>query len=132
MSDNLGEGECSQDNCIICLDKNNEALFRCFRCKTLYHKHCIVRWLERSQQCTVCREPLDADDILSGEDVIGTIGGGDYIAFDINAKNNIINYEMPDNSPILLYPKIVDSIYTTLNLIQLGLLCFVTIKVKYI
>ena len=43
--------------CPICLDeiKDNER-YQLLRCSHVYHKKCILEWLDRSNTCPTCRE----------------------------------------------------------------------------
>jgi hypothetical protein len=60
---------CSQPGCPICSEDfcvgNDETQLPCGH---LFHKHCVIPWLEMKQNCPVCRQELN-DDVPSQEEL---------------------------------------------------------------
>ncbi|PON90729.1 43kDa postsynaptic protein [Trema orientale] len=60
----LEEVNLKTDCCMVCLDKlssrSQKVLLR-MPCSHLYHKNCIVRWLETNHVCPVCRYAMPTD-----------------------------------------------------------------------
>ena len=53
----------SVDECVVCQEELNAssttlAVVRLPRCRHLFHKRCIVPWLERAQTCPKCRQSV--------------------------------------------------------------------------
>ncbi|KAL2488333.1 uncharacterized protein Fot_41625 [Forsythia ovata] len=53
-----------QEECCICLDKPcvGEEI-SILPCLHAYHSKCIIRWLELSVLCPLCRKPVDANNL---------------------------------------------------------------------
>lgn len=50
------EGSCSMKECMVCLEEflmGSEVV--CLPCGHIFHGDCIVRWLETSHLCPLCR-----------------------------------------------------------------------------
>ncbi|KAG4074346.1 hypothetical protein HA402_008755 [Bradysia odoriphaga] len=63
---NLEEKKCTKDDetCTICLKPNtdDEEIFAILPCKHMFHRTCILPWLERTNSCPVCRHEMPTDD----------------------------------------------------------------------
>uniref|UniRef100_A0A914C4Y9 RING-type domain-containing protein n=1 Tax=Acrobeloides nanus TaxID=290746 RepID=A0A914C4Y9_9BILA len=59
-----------KDQCPICLglfEDELEAILLKLPCKHLFHKKCIIPWLEKAATCPYCRSDLPTDDELYEE-----------------------------------------------------------------
>jgi hypothetical protein len=57
----IDEGSCTTRECSICLEdfcNGLEPEVVCMPCSHLYHRSCIVRWLQTSHLCPMCRFPM--------------------------------------------------------------------------
>jgi hypothetical protein len=48
------------ENCLICIENYTQGQFkRCLpKCKHIFHKKCIDKWLKKNASCPVCRDVL--------------------------------------------------------------------------
>lgn len=54
--------------CPICLqNRDNEAMATPESCNHMFHESCLLRWMESSHECPMCRKPL-VGDVESGQD----------------------------------------------------------------
>ncbi|XP_062149961.1 probable E3 ubiquitin-protein ligase RHC2A [Alnus glutinosa] len=57
----IDDGSCTARECSICLEEFCSGLepeVVCMPCSHVYHRGCIVRWLQRSHLCPLCRFPM--------------------------------------------------------------------------
>ena len=48
------------ESCSICLEEyiENEVLLKVNKCNHVYHKNCIMKWMDESEICPLCRETI--------------------------------------------------------------------------
>jgi hypothetical protein len=62
-----------EKKCSICLIKYKSTdILKEFPCKHLYHKNCILKWIEKSNKCPLCKYDIIGDiykvEIKKGEE----------------------------------------------------------------
>jgi hypothetical protein len=48
----------SDDICSICISQNNNEWCEIVDCMHIFHKDCLIRWLEEKNNCPICRKNL--------------------------------------------------------------------------
>ena len=59
----------STDECSICYDKYNQEVGK-LKCDHIFHKKCILKWLETSNTCPLCRENVIDCDECNGTELV--------------------------------------------------------------
>ena len=75
-----------KESCCICLSPRNIEKYTCPNCKKKFHLICIIKWLNESSSCPMCRTPIKSikftdkiyrfnnfknfDSIIGSEDIV--------------------------------------------------------------
>ena len=57
--------ESSEEDCSICYDDPDQTMVHLPTCKHLYHRKCILSWLQSHLNCPLCRQTISASSFLS-------------------------------------------------------------------
>ena len=57
--------ESSEEDCSICYDDPDQTMVHLPTCKHLYHRKCILSWLQSHLNCPLCRQSINASSFLS-------------------------------------------------------------------
>lgn len=55
----------AKEECVICFEKMTPSTSMTLGCNHVFHKVCMKRWGEQSDQCPLCRETLDVRSIMA-------------------------------------------------------------------
>ena len=55
----------SLETCAICREPMYKNLYT-FECEHVFHSHCALRWLDKSQTCPLCRRDESRQSIVAG------------------------------------------------------------------
>ncbi len=92
---NIDDKDCE---CIICTDKLNDEVLNydiaILKCGHYFHKHCILKWFNRSKKCPICRDisnynllyELNEYDIIEDDSDTGFINILELIQEDVKRK----------------------------------------------
>ena len=80
--------------CSICYNTQTDLDIGQLRCKHIYHKKCILKWLETSKTCPLCRQNVGKCDVCNGSEFIYYDYNG--VVIPVEHRGSILNRNLTD------------------------------------